>query len=140
VPLHGAAGARQTPTAWKTFEHAAWGLALDYPADWSLDRDGDEVTFRSPNGATIVLGRAASDSRSEPAPGKRSTPQCTTTTTPHGVVATVCLDPASFARQAILVLKARGGRQQRLALRTHGRDAQIFDAMVASMRPISPPA
>ena len=87
------------------------------------------------NGTTILLGRTATDSPSEPAPGRRTPkPECTTTTTAHDVAATVCVDATSLARRAVLVLKTRDSRQFRLALRTRGHDAQIFDAMLASVR------
>jgi len=121
----------------KAFSSANWGVALDYPSDWSVDDDGgDEVTFRSPDGVAVVLGRTKGDSPSEPAPGRRPpTPQCTTTVTDHHVTATVCVEPATLTRRAVLVLKAPNGRQWRLALSTRGRDARVFDAMVASARP-----
>jgi hypothetical protein len=120
----------------KTFTSAKWGVALDCPDDWSADDDGEEVAFRSADGATILLGRSVTDNRSEPAPGRRMPkPQCTTTTTPHDVIATVCVDPTSMARRAVLVLKTRDGRQSRLAIRTLMRDAQVFDALVSSVRP-----
>jgi len=127
-------GVRQAPSAWKTFTSTVWDVALDYPPGWTVDDDGDEVTFRSSDGTTIVIGRTGTDAPSEPAPGRRTPePECTTSTTAHDVVATVCVDPASLVRRAVLVLKARDGRQFRLALRTRGRD-QIFDAMLASVR------
>ena len=123
----------QTPE--KTFTSARWGIALEYPASWSVDDDGDEVTFRSEDGRTILLGRNATDNPSEPAPRQRtSKPQCSTATTAHDVTATVCSDPASMARRAVLVLRTRDGRESRLAIRTHGRDFQIFDAILSSVR------
>jgi hypothetical protein len=119
----------------KTFTNAKWAVAMEYPSDWSVDDDGDEVTFRSDDGESIVLGRVGTDSPSEPAPGRRNQkPQCSTVTTAHDVVATVCFDPASLTRRAVLVLKTRDGVQSRLAIRTRGRDAQHLDAMVASVR------
>ena len=138
VPLsprrEGATRVLQTPE--KTFTSTTWGVALEYPANWSVDDDGEEVTFRSEDGRTIVLGRSAIDSPSEPAPGRRTrNPQCSTTTTAHDVAATVCVETTSLARRAVLDLKTRDGRQFRLALRTRGRDSQIFDAMLASVRP-----
>jgi len=128
-------GVRQAPSTWKTFTSTVWDVALDYPPGWTVDDDGDEVTFRSSDGTTIVLGRTGTDAPSEPAPGRRTPkPACTTSTTSHDVVATVCVDPTSLVRRAVLVLKTRDGRQFRLALRTRGRDSQIFDAMLASVR------
>jgi hypothetical protein len=50
------------------------------------------------------------------------------------VRATVCVDPASLARRAVLVLEARDGRLSRLALTTRAHDTQTFDAMVSSAR------
>ena len=121
--------------AGKTFTSTKWGIALEYPASWSVDDDGEQVTFRSEDGRTIVLGRNATDSPSEPAPRQRTPkPQCSTTATAHDVTVIVCADPASMARRAVLVLKTRDGRESRLAIGTRGRDSQIFDAIVSSVR------
>ena len=38
-------GVRQAPGSWKTFESTKWGIALEYPASWSVDDDGEEVVF-----------------------------------------------------------------------------------------------
>jgi hypothetical protein len=119
----------------QTFTSTKYGIALQYPAGWSVDDDGDEVTFRSPDGRSIVLGRSGSDNPSEPAPGRRSgKPQCTTATTAHDVTATVCAGPGPMARRALLVLKTRDGVESRLALKTQNGDAQIFGAVVNSVR------
>jgi len=121
--------------ATKTFTSATWGLALEYPAGWSVEDDGDEVMFRSEEGRSIVLGRTRDDNASDPAPGRRaSKPSCTTTTTAHGVEATVCSDAASNSRRAVVVLKARDGVESRLAIRMQGRDASVFDAILRSVR------
>jgi hypothetical protein len=131
-----AGGAPDLQGSANTFTSAKWGVALDYPDGWSVDDDGDEVTFRAPDGGSILLGRTGTDSPSEPAPGRRAPkPQCSTTTTAHDVIATVCVDPASMARRAVLVLKTRDGRQSRLAIRTRLGDAHVFDALVSSVRP-----
>jgi hypothetical protein len=135
LPVQGAAGAAPDEPG-KTFTSTKWGVELDYPNDWLVDDDGDEVTFRSADGKTILLGRTGTDSPSEPAPGRRrATPKCTTITNAHDVVATVCVDPASMARRAVLVVRSRDGRQSRLAITTRNLDAQVFDALVTSVRP-----
>ena len=121
--------------ATKPFSSAKWGIALDYPASWSIEDDGDEVTFRSGDGRSIVLGRNGTDSPSEPAPGRRTAKRdCSTTTTPHDLTAIVCVDPASGARRAVLVVKSRDGLESRLAISTRDRDPGIFDAIVSSTR------
>ncbi|MGH9144717.1 MAG: hypothetical protein ACRD2I_26550 [Vicinamibacterales bacterium] len=130
-----AANAAQAAREVKPFTSAKWGIALEYPAGWSVEDDGDEVTFHSQSGQSIVLGRNGGDSPSEPAPGRQTTrPQCSPTTTAHGVTAIVCVDAVSTARRATLVLKTRDGVQSRLALRSRGPDARTFDAMVSSVR------
>ena len=71
VPASVAAGAdpgRQAP-AWKRFVSVKWGIALDYPAEWSMEDDGDEVTFRSEDGRSIVLGATAPTARRSPRRG-----------------------------------------------------------------------
>jgi hypothetical protein len=124
-----------TMPAEKTFTSLKWGVALEYPDGWSVDDDGDEVTFRSAEGDTITLGRPSTDSPSEPAPGRRAAkPSCSTTTTAQKVSATVCVDKASSTRRAVLDVERRDGRRSRLALTTRARDPQAFDAMVASAR------
>jgi hypothetical protein len=120
----------------QTFTSTRWGIALEYPDGWSVEDDGDEVTFRSEDGRTIRLGRPGTDNPSEPAPGRRGAkPQCSTTTTAHDVVATVCVDPTSMVRRAVLVLKTRDGRESRLAISTRDRGTEVFDAVVSSARP-----
>jgi hypothetical protein len=109
---------------------------LEYPGGWSVDDDGEQVTFRSAQGDTIALGLPSTDNPSEPAQGRRAAkPACSTTTTAHNVRATICVEPASLARRAVLVLETRDGRQSRLALTTRAHDTKAFDAMVASARP-----
>lgn len=133
--LRAEAAAPRPQATLKTFTSDRFGVALEYPAAWSVEDDGDEVTFRAEDGQSIVLGRPGTDSPSEPAPGSRTTGRnCSTTTTPHDVRATVCVDSASMSRRAVLELARRDGRKGRLALRTRGRDAQTFDAMVSSIR------
>ena len=129
------AAAGRTQTAVKTFSSDKWGIALDYPAGWLVEDDGDEVTFRAEDGQSIVLARVGADSPSDPAPGRRTTARtCSTLTTMHDVPATVCVDPSSMSRRAVLELTTRDGRKSRLALRTRGRDAHAFDAIVSSAR------
>ena len=122
----------------KTFTHARWEVALDYPGDWSAEDNGEDVTFESPAGASIVLSPAASESRADPAPGRRAAqPSCTTTTTRHDVVATTCIDAASHAERAVLVLEPHTNRERRLMLRSRGADPRVFRAIVASVRAIT---
>jgi hypothetical protein len=127
---------RQPSVPRKTFESAEWNLAVDYPADWSVEKDGGEVLFRSQRGVTIQLGPPNTDTPSEPAPGRRAAgPECSRITNDHGITATVCFEPKSSTRRADLVVKTPQGRQRRLALTARGGDARTFDAMVASARP-----
>jgi hypothetical protein len=124
-----------TPEPAKTFASEKWRVALDYPDTWSVEDDGDEVTFRSPNGQSVVLGRGGSGNPSEPAPGRQASRwQCTVRTSAHGVAATVCSDARSMTRRAVVVLKTRDGVASRLAISARGRDASAFDAIVLSLR------
>jgi hypothetical protein len=130
-----AAEAAPLQAALKTFTSSKWGIALEYPASWSVEDDGDEVTFRTSEGPSIVLGRVGTDSPSEPAPGRRTTgPECSTIATAHDVPATICADSSTMTRRAVLELTTRDGRKSRLALKTRGRDSQVFDAIVSSVR------
>ena len=137
VPASVAASAdpgRQAPAS-KPFVSVKWGSRLDYPAEWSMEDDGNEVTFRSEDGRSIVLGRNGTDSPSEPAPGRRTAKRdCSTTTTPHDLTAIVCVDPSSKARRAVLVMRSRDGVESRLAVSTRDRDPRIFEALVSSVR------
>jgi hypothetical protein len=133
--LPAAAEVRRQAQASKPFVSVKWGIALDYPVGWSLEDDGDEVTFRSEDGRSIVLGRNGTDSPSEPPPGRRTAKRdCSTTTTPHDLTAIVCVDPSSKARRAVLVMRSRDGVESRLAVSTRDRDPGIFDALVSSVR------
>ena len=129
-------GAVPVQTAAKSFTSAKWGVALEYPDGWSVDDDGDEVTFRSGQGDTITLGRPSTDTPSEPSRGRAAAkPTCSTTTTAHNVSATVCIDARLSLRRAVLTIETRDGRHRRLALATRAGDSQAFDAIVASARP-----
>src|SRR5436309_13253926 len=46
TPRRAEASAAGMQTPLKTFASAKWGIALEYPATWSVVDDGDEVTFR----------------------------------------------------------------------------------------------
>jgi predicted Zn-dependent protease len=129
--------ARVLEMAGKTFTSTRLGVALDYPDGWAVEDDGEEVTFRAANGRTIVLAPAATDNRSEPAPGRRTAtpPPCTTTTNAHAVVVTVCVE-RSAARRALLVVKRRDGSQSRLAIRAVDPDVQALEAILSSARPL----
>jgi len=130
---------QQPPGSWRTYTHTKWELVLDYPASWSVDDTGEVVTFRSPDGGSVELALAARESRADPAPGRRGAPPsaCTTTTTPHDVVATTCVDPTSHAARTVLVLEAHTNHERRVMLRSRGAEARVFEAMVASVRPVT---
>jgi hypothetical protein len=128
----------QQAASWKTFASPRWGLSIDYPAEWTVEKgdDEDDVTFRSSTGEIIRLGSAFSDNPSDPAPRQRApTPQCSTTTNAHGVIATVCVEPISNARRAVLTVRAADATRRRVALSTQSRDSAVFDSIVATARP-----
>jgi hypothetical protein len=124
--------------SWKTFASPHWGLSIDYPADWTVEKgdEEDDVTFRSSTGETIRLGSAISDNPSDPAPRQRPpAPQCRTTTNTHGVIASVCVESLSRMRRAVLTVRAADATRRRVALSTQSLDSAVFDAMLATARP-----
>jgi hypothetical protein len=61
--------------------------------------------------------------------------QCSENTNQHGVTAKVCVAPLTSTYRADFLLKGGKSGDWRLLLETHARDPQVFNAMVASLRP-----
>ena len=120
----------------RIFVSAEWHLAVDYPADWSINEDSDAVWFQSGKGEGIRLSRFTSDTPSEPARNRREREmRCSETTNVHGVKANVCVESVSGAYRADFLVKAGKSGEWHLLLETHTRGPEAFQAMVASLRP-----
>ncbi len=47
------------PPGWQSFTRSDWGVAVDYPRDWSVAQSGSVITFSSPQGSIIQLSLSA---------------------------------------------------------------------------------
>jgi hypothetical protein len=119
---------------WQTFTSATLGVAVDYPADWSVAEESDGATFTSPQGTTILLkaGGAGADSNEFKIGNRR----CTARTNANNLTADVCVDTAPYSYSATFTLESVDGSVQRLTLTTTTRQtASVFEGMFNSVRP-----
>ncbi len=144
VPTGSTAAAAATPLStngWKTYTNTNWHVAIDYPPDWSTRENAAGVTFITPRGAAIQLAPLGTGSQSpeglmtnEDLPNTR----CRSQTNRHSITERVCFDTLAFSTNAEFIVRASNGREQLLSL-SMGRgtgDTQVFDAMLASVRPL----
>lgn len=123
-------------TGWKTYVSTKLQIAIDYPADWSVREDAANVTFVSPQGATIQLvpvetsGLSPEDWLNE---NLLPNTRCSTRTNEHGLTAQICFDTLAFTHTANFVISS-SGTSRLLSLTTGKRDDVVIFAMVASLR------
>jgi hypothetical protein len=111
---------------WQTFTSSDLGVVLDYPPDWSMDRQGETVTFTSPQGKTILLQTVKSHSQD----GQN----CTSVINSYGLTVDACIDTATSTYSAGFNLVSAGA-VQRLILSTTDREALgVYKAMFSSVR------
>ncbi len=131
MPSPATAAAKATALSsagWKTFVSAAWQIAIDYPADWTVREQGIDVIFTSPDGRSIRLGPQAA--QEDDLPNMR----CTESANGYGVRVNLCLDTISGVYIANLDVTLPNGTHSFLALSARRPDLQIFNAMLASVR------
>ncbi len=140
-------GAAATPTTiarvgWKTFVSASWNVAVDYPPDWSVREEPMGVTFSSAQGATVLLAPISTGGlppSSDLAGNDLPNTRCRQITNGYGVAVRSCFDTIAFSYSADFVIQSSGGsRLFSLSTRTRlPATLQIFNAMIASVRPAS---
>ena len=141
TPIQGDAATPSAPNAlptdnWKTFTSTALGVTLDYPQDWSVAEEADQVTFTSPKGGTIQM-KAGTAVRSNNE-FKIGNQVCTSRTNDHNLTADVCVDHASFIYTAKFSLSKTDGSTQWITLLTQNQSVgEVLDAMFNSARPTS---
>lgn len=118
---------------WRTYTSSVFGVALDYPPDWSVVEEADGAIFTSPIGTTILLNVVnANFDREETRLGNM---RCTSRTNAHQLTAEVCVDSASFVYTAKFTLQAADGSTKWLSLTTKTRTTgDVFEAMFNSVR------
>lgn len=122
----------------KTYVNETWHVALDYPADWSVQEKGSLVIFVSPTGSTIQLAPAAAGSPVSPGlepnedlPNTR----CSTRTNPHSISERVCFDTISLSTSAVFdVQTALGATRLELSTGRRTGDVPVLNAMLATVR------
>lgn len=117
-----------SPQGWLTFTSPTMGVAVDYPAEWSVTEQGDAATFSSTKGLSIRLG---------PARDQAGGSQCTTLINASSLAANVCVDTASGLYSATFSLKLADGSTKVLMLSTTDFAAvDVYKVMINSVRPI----
>jgi hypothetical protein len=126
-----------TPTpyaheGWQTFTSATLGIAVDYPADWTMTEQTDGATFTSPQAATIKLKTAKTSSNNNET--RIGNQRCTSRTNAYSLTADICVDSISFSYSAKFLLP-NGNEAQWLSLTTTTRTiGAVFEAMFNSVR------
>jgi hypothetical protein len=124
-----------------TFVDADLGVVLEYPAGWTVRREGPQAVFTPPQGPPVRLASPTTGEvpprvflREHLLPNTR----CSWTTNAHGVQVRLCLDTLTFSRSADLVVRSSAGDERLISLSIgRGGDLRAFDAIVASVRPAS---
>ncbi len=118
---------------WKTFASAVFGIAMDYPSDWSVTENTDGVTFASSQGMTVLLKISPFNGTASGLINQRCLPQ----TNSHKVDAEICVETGSFfSYSASFKIMAINGKNHELILSTSSREAApFFEAMFESVRP-----
>jgi hypothetical protein len=124
---------------WKTFRSETLHVALEYPPDWSAHEQAAGATFTPAHGAIIQLALIETgDFSPEEFLNEHQLPntRCSSSKNAHDVAVRTCLDTLSGNRTAYFVLNPPQGAARLLALTVFRRgDLQVFQAMVASLRP-----
>jgi hypothetical protein len=140
TPIQGnPANVGPTPTplstaGWKTFSSASLGVAIDYPADWSVTEQSNEATFTSSQGAAVKL--QATNTNGPNDEFRIGNQYCTSRTNKYNQTAEVCADNSSFTYSATFMLSSTGNSPHDVMLITKDRSAgKIYEAMIDSLRP-----
>jgi hypothetical protein len=118
-----------SPPGWLTFTSPELGIAVDHPSGWSATQQGEEVTFKSPQGQIIQL---------QPATPEAAGLDCTSLINASGLTVNVCADSASGLYRATFATKTADGAAVNLMLSTTDPGAvDTYKAMLNSLRPIN---
>lgn len=138
TPIQGNATTPSAPNSpssenWQTFTSTALGVAVDYPLDWSVAEETDGGTFTSPQGGTILLKVAKTDSENNET--RIGNQYCTSRTNQYDLTADICVDNSSFIYTAKFTLQLADGSTRWLMLTTKTRaTGNVFEAMFNSVR------
>jgi hypothetical protein len=118
---------------WQTFTSTAWGIAVDYPADWSVVEQADAITFNSPQGKKIGMQILTLEGGNWVSKDQ----QCATLLNNHGVSIDTCFEEGTSTYSAKFGLPSGSGSPGQLLLFTNGRDAlYTYLKMLDSLRPL----
>lgn len=118
---------------WQTYTSSVFGIAVDYPPDWSVAEETDGAIFTSPIGTTILLNIVNANSDREET--RLGNTRCTSRTNAHQLTAEVCVDSASFVYTAKFTLQVADGSTKWLSLTTKTRTTgDVFEVMFNSVR------
>lgn len=124
------------PAGWTTFISRTLNLALDYPADWSVQESRERITFKSPQGGWIQLSVSSATSL-DTTPDDLPNYYCKSNTNVYGIQIQNCLDTLSRTRTANFMFPSSRKTAQRFVLSTSVKApySSIFESMLASVRP-----
>ncbi len=116
------------PEGWEEFSSAALHIAVNYPSNWSVEEQANEIRFRSPSGAVILF---QVHTPSDITPGN---PQCTTLITDYGQAANLCGGEGMYSAEFNLQLK--DGSSEALTISTTSDEAlEVYKQMINLLHP-----
>lgn len=141
APAQAATATPLSRTGWKTYVDNALKVSLQYPPDWRATQETGGSTFTSPQGLAIQLARIETGNVApDQFENENLIPnaRCVSSTNEHGVAVRICTETTSFTTTASLILKSPSSpaRLISLTMRSKASDAAVFQAMVATVRPL----
>ncbi len=119
------------PQGWLSFTSPSLGVSVEYPADWFVDQQANEIAFRSPQGWTIFL-QLDSVNKDQMTDKNQD---CTTLINAYGLSSEVCVDASSSTYSASFELVTADGTAQRIVLSTMDKEAlDVYRGMLNSLR------
>jgi hypothetical protein len=126
---------------WKPFASKNLQVTINHPPDWSVKEQANGISFTSPEGTLIQLllvGKGDLSSNGLVYDNDLPDTRCSSATNTHGVTIRLCLDALAESRTANFILKPPDGPARIFSLLTGSRgNVQVFDAMIASIRPLA---
>jgi hypothetical protein len=119
------------PAGWQTYTSLALGLAVAYPADWTVTENGAGASFTSPQGVTIALEGGQVRPTASPA-GL----DCSDVINTNGRTAETCFDAAASRYSALFKMPA-GAPTAWVVLSTISKEKPVvYLQMFDSLRPL----
>jgi hypothetical protein len=116
------------PEGWVEFNSTMLHIAVNYPSNWSVKEQANEVRFTSPSGAVILIQAYT------PNGANTGSQPCTTLITTYGLTANLCGGEGMYSAEFNLQLE--DGSSEALMISTTSDDAlETYKEMIDSLHP-----